>query len=272
MQGTVAKGTTIGNLYKNKDTRGDITVKKSFNVPFTDLYIEEGFNVKGKIYDEVVQGLEESYIRGDYVPPIVVQAMSDGSCKVVDGHHRHKAIENIIARGYDFKRVTVEGFNGTMSQQVALMVTSSQGRNLNPVERAEAYRRLESYGLTKDEIATTFTVSPASVTHHLSISELTPVVKDYISEGKIAADFALEINRKSGEQGVIDVVEGSLTKGAKKATRKNTSAWRPAMGKSVVTLLSSVESYDDGEGVTALFSHEDWATVQEAIKAIGEKK
>ena len=263
---------SISSIYKNKDTRGGITVKKTYNVPVEDIYIEEGFNVKGEIYQDTVEGMVKAYTSGQVLPDIVVEPQDSGKFKVVDGHHRFTAILECIRQGHDYRRVTVQGFNGSIAEQVALMVTSSQGRNLNPVERAEAYSRLIVFNLTNDEIAETFMVSKASVVHHLSIHELDDIIKTYISDGKIAADYALELCRKHDVDKVISIIDGSLTKGEKKVTRKNTNSYRPAMGKSVVSMLKDID-VTKGEGfVIAEFSNEQWEEVQKVIESLEEGK
>jgi ParB family chromosome partitioning protein len=260
----------ISAIYKNPETRGGITVKKSYNVPVDKIYIEEGFNVKGKIYGDTVDGMVKAYIDGQTLPNLVVEPQDDGTFKVIDGHHRYIAILEVINQGHDYRRVTVEGFNGTKAQQIALMVTSSQGRNLNPVERAEAYRRLSLFNLTKEELAQTFLVSVPSVVHHLLISELDSVIKNYIVDGKIAADYALELNRKHSVEDIIGIIEGTLTKGEKKATRKNTSSWRPAMGKTVVSILANVSIVSAPEGRVRLeMDIEEMDIIKEAISSLG---
>jgi ParB family chromosome partitioning protein len=179
------------------------------------------------------------------------------------------AILEVINQGHDYRRVTVEGVNGTKAQQIALMVTSSQGRNLNPVERAEAYRRLSLFNLTKEELAQTFLVSVPSVVHHLLISELDSVIKDYIIDGKIAADYALELNRKHSVEDIIGIIEGTLTNGEKKATRKNTSSWRPAIGKTVVSILANKSVIFAPNGRVRLeFAAEEMDIIQKAINSL----
>ena len=260
---------TISQLYNNPATRGEITVKKEFSVPLDRIRVVEGFNVKNEIYRDVVDGFKKSYLEGRHVPKMVVEATPDGWFDVIEGHHRHAALGELVAEGHEFRRITVEGFSGTEADKVALMVTSSQGRNLTPVERSAAYARLvNTFGWSRKEIADKFLVSLPSVTHHLAIAELTDVVKGYINQGRIAADLALEIYRKSGTPGVIAAVEGS---GEKKATRKSVSAWRPAMGKSVVSVLSSVKQWHDPSGtVEVSFTSEQWAVISDAIAAMGD--
>lgn len=262
----------ISAIYKNPETRGGITVKKTYNVPVKSIYIEAGFNVKGKIYQDTIDGMVKAYISGQILPDIVVEPQDNGTFKVIDGHHRFTAILEVIRQGHDYRRITVQGFNGSIAEQVALMVTSSQGRNLNPVERAEAYNRLTLFNLTNAEIAETFLVSFASVLHHISIYELDDTIKTYILDGKIAADYALELCRKHDVDEVIAIIDGSLTSGQKKATRKNTGGYRPAMGKRVVNILSEVKIIASPKGVRVQFTHDDWDAIKEVVAALGDSK
>ena len=69
---------------------------------------------------------------------------------------------------------------------------------------------------------------------------------------------------------MISIIEGSLTNGGKKATRKSTSSYRPAMGKSVVSMLKDVGVIKTGNSVRIQMSNEKWNTITEIIKSLGE--
>lgn len=260
---------TLSQIYSNPETRGEVSVIKSYRVPVSQIYIEPGLNVKNTIYRDVVDAFKKAYLAGDFVPNIVVEPQDNGTFKVIDGHHRFTAVQELVQEGHEFKRITVEGFNGSKADQVALMITSSQGRNLTPVERATAYARLIStFGWTDKEVAEKFSVSVSSVIHHMNIDELSDSVKQMINDGKIAADYAVQLYRKHGESGVTDKVSEA---GETKATRKSAGGYRPSMGKSVVSLLSTSTPVINGDTVTMSMTVEQWEEVQKAIDALSKE-
>lgn len=260
---------SLGQLYKKQPSGGSIAVKKEFTVLLDAVYVEEGFNVKGQIYREVVDSMKVAYTKGDYVPKMVVEPNADGTkFKVIDGHHRFTALTELVAEGHEYRRVEVEGFNGDEAAQVKLMITSSQGRNLTPLERSNGYDRMvNKFGWTRQEVADEFLVHISSVAHHLAIAELPDSIKALIAADRIAADYAVEVHRKHGEAAVIAMVEGS---GEVKATRKSTNAWRPASGKKVCTILKGINVRPEGDCMVARFTPEEWEEVQAVLKTLGE--
>ena len=264
---TNTTATTIGQLYKKQGSNGPIARRNEFTVLLDAVYVEEGFNVKGQIYREVVDSMKVAYVKGDYVPKMVVEPNADGTkFKVIDGHHRFTALTELVAEGQEYRRVEVEGFSGNQADQVKLMITSSQGRNLTPLERSNGYDRLvNKFGWTRQEVADGFLVHLSSVAHHLAIAELPDSIKVLIAADRIAADYAVELNRKGGEQAVINVVENA---GQKKATRTTASAWRPVNGRNVCVLLKSVNVRREGDHMVARFTDEEWEKIQTVLETL----
>ena len=264
---TNTTATTIGQIYKQQGKDGGITVKKEFAVPFDAIYIVLGFNAKDTIYSDVVEGMKNTLRKGGYLPKMIVEPQPCGTrFELIAGQHRYHAYKDLIEEGMDFRRVTVEGFKGTAAEKVLAMMKENEGRQFTPVQRANAWGRLvEHFGWTRQEIVDEFATNMSTVTHHMAIFELTDRVKVYISEGRIAADYAVELNRKGGEQAVINVVENS---GQKKATRTNTNAWRPVNGRNVCVLLKSVNVRREGDHMVARFTDEEWEKIQAVLETL----
>ena len=263
----MSTSTTIGQLYKQQGKDGVIACRKEFAVPFDAIYIIPGFNAKDIIYRDVVEGMKTTLRKGGYLPKMIVEPQPCGTrFELIAGQHRYHAYKELIEEGVDFRRVTVEGFKGTAAEKVLVMMKENEGRQFTPVQRANAWGRLVvQFGWTRQEIVDEFATNMSTVTHHMAIFELTERVKAYISEGRIAADYAVELNRKGGEQAVIDVVEKS---GQKKATRTNTNAWRPASGKKVCTILKGINVRPEGDCMVARFTPEEWEEVQAVLETL----
>ena len=138
----IFKGTTLGSSYDKGGKDSGIKVNKTFLVDIDKIFIEQGFNVRD-LDAEHIASIAASYESGQPIPAIVGRVTPSGF-KVIDGHHRFEA-----AKLAGVSRLECKDFHGTDADIVAMMVTSSQGRNLTSVERAKAYQRLKNFGLDK---------------------------------------------------------------------------------------------------------------------------
>lgn len=189
---------TLSHLYSNKKDNGTgTTTRKTFLVPLSELYIEDGYNVRG-IDLEHAKSLSEAYIAGDFVPPLVVQ-VTDKGVKVIDGHHRYTGARMASESGCEIARLECSDFTGSEADRVALMITSSQGRPLEPLERAAAYKRLSAQGWTSQEISTKVKRSISDVELHLNLLNVDESMLDMVKAGEIAATTAVSVTREHGE-------------------------------------------------------------------------
>lgn len=136
---------SLSQLYKQKDKNGtETTVKKTFLVPLSEIYVEPGFNVR-EIDQLHVEEFRDAFIAGEYIPPLAVQ-VTDQGIKVIDGHHRYYGAIAATEAGTEIPRLECKDFVGSDADRIAFMVTSSQGKALSPLERAAAYQRLVNQG------------------------------------------------------------------------------------------------------------------------------
>lgn len=210
------KATSVGQAYKSQGADLDIKVNKTFMVPVEHLMIEDGFNVRDLDQDHI-QSMAESYRDGRMMPALVIRTTRDGF-KVIDGHHRLSA-----AKIAGVHRLECKEFTGTEAEQIAYMVSSSQGRNLKPIERAHAYRRLTGLGMTKDEVAKAVCRSRSDVDNHLLMLEAGDDVIQAIKDGEVAATEVQREMRKSGADasGKIMAAVKDAKESGKKAKLRN---------------------------------------------------
>ena len=212
------KGTSVGQAYKNQGAALDIKVNKTFMVPVDHLITEEGFNVR-ELDQEHIAAIAEAYREGKLMPAIVIKTTTVGF-KIIDGHHRLSA-----AKLAGVQRLECKEFVGTEAEQIAFMVSSSQTRNLNPIERAHAYRRMMGLGMTKDEIAKAVARSRADVDNHLLMLEAGDAVIEAIQAGEISATSVHKEMRKSGaaaQDKIMNAVTEARSSGKRATLRKFT--------------------------------------------------
>lgn len=263
---------SLDTLYKKPETRGDIKVKKVFTAPLSDLYVEDGFNIRhGEITVESVQGLITAYMTGEPIPPIVVSVQPDSRLKIIAGHRRFTALTHIVNTlgQTEFERVELRSINSDDVGTIKYMVGENSGKNLNAVDMALACGKLRDLGLTPAQIAEELSFSESKVNYHLTIDKMSDDVKQLIIDGKIAADLAAERFRKAGDKAVVDLVEGNTSE--KKVTRANAGLWRPSMGKSIVNMLGTVKAQVHNDEVNVTMSVDEWNEIQEAVKALNKE-
>ncbi len=256
--------------------------RSSEDVARSDLYSvkpemlteEAGFNVRGA-FDEAyfeqpevkehIRGLADSYKAGRYVPPIVVQ-VRDGIPYIRDGMHRRRALMLAIEEGADIKRVQVLEHRGDEAQQTLLLATSNDGRPLSPMERAVIYDRLEKWGWTAQEIATSVRRTAKHVSQTLALLDMPLELKRMVQRNEIAATQAAELFRQHGDDAVAMIAKAAEKTGKEKVTKKDI-AQVPRMTKkvqqvvrqrlnTVTTRLAAIEPDDTGSVTLTLDADE----------------
>lgn len=207
-------------VYKNKDdNETDITVRKTYLLGVSELYIEPGYNVRD-IDQAHVEDFRDAYIAGEHVPPLTVQVTKQG-VKVIDGHHRWHGAKLAQEAGHEI-RLECKDFVGNEAERIAFMVTSSQGRALEPLERAAAYQRLINQGWEPAEIAKKVKRSLSDIDHHLALLTVGDDLIEMVKAGEVAATTAVAMVREHGAKAET-VAKTQLAKakagGKKKLTR-----------------------------------------------------
>lgn len=242
---------TIGQLYKSKQTAA--TPRKVFWVPLAELYVEDGYNIRD-VDQAHVEEFRDAYLAGEYVPPLTVEVTQQG-IKVIDGHHRFAGAKMASETGLEL-RLEVNDITGTSeADKIALMVTSSHGKPLEPLERAKAYARLKAQGWTNDEIARKVKRSPSDVANMLALAECPEPIKDMVRSGQMSYVTATELTRQHGTEAeavAAQALEEAKAAGKDKVTKKFTEpkapkatkakpeAIQPPFGKDKLTRLADL--------------------------------
>ena len=256
---------TIGQMYKAGTT--DAKPRKVFFVPLSELYVEDGYNIRD--VDQVhVEEFRDAYAAGEYVPPLTVEVTQQG-IKVIDGHHRFSGAKLAAATGLEL-RLEVNDITGTSeADKIALMVTSSQGKPLEPLERAKAYQRLKQQGWTNDEIAKKVKRSPSDVANMLALAEVPEPLKEMVRGGQMSYVTATDLTRQHGTEAeavATAALEEAKAAGKDKVTKKFTEpkapkakpeAIQPPFGKDQLTRLAELAVHVELVGGQDLKKYDD---------------
>ncbi len=215
--------TTLSKVYANAEIRNSIVVNKSYVVPIEMLYLEDGYNIRDADKSHV-EYFAQCWESGQPIPALTVIPDADGKkVKILDGQHRYLGALRAIERGAPIVRIECKDFTGDEADKIAFMVSSSQGKQLDPFGRAKAYTRLKGFGWTNEEIAKKVGRSVSDVQMHLSLGDVPAEVKARISAGQISYANAVAVTREHGDDAVkvIDeAVEEAKAQGKDKVTAK----------------------------------------------------
>lgn len=220
--------TTLDALSRQTDqAKRDQIIKVKPSV----LAVEDGFNVRGvgmssaeywaqEHVVEHVNNIALSYKNGEHVPPLVVRFDKNTQKALIrDGHHRHRAIVQLLEEGVDIQFVKVMELAGDESSQQLLMLKSGNSLELSAVEKAEILHRLHAYGYEPQQIADKIGKSITYVQYMLKVYDLPIETKRLIQQGKLTVNKALTpdtekaktVNRKANRKAVNKVIDQLLT-------------------------------------------------------------
>lgn len=263
--------TTLSKLY-DKKTKKDtgFTTRKTYLMSVDRLYVEPGYNVR-EIDQAHVEEFRDAYMAGEQVPALAVQVTEQG-IKIIDGHHRYYGAKLAQEAGYDI-RLECKDFVGSEADRIAFMVTSSQGRALEPLERAAAYQRLINQGWEPTQIAKKVKRSITDVENHLSLltsgDELIALVKNK----EIAATTAVALVREHGASaGRVAKTELEKVKAAGKKKLTKAAAMTQFSAKQtrqlVELLAKHCQAEQDEEGARVTLTLETDLQVAELMDII----
>ena len=152
---------------------------------------------------EKMEELKGSIKKHGIIQPIVVRKIANGY-EMVAGERRLKAAKEIGLRKIP---AIIKNINNEKSLEIAL-VENIQREDLNPVEQANAFKRLiDEFKLTQQELAEATGKSRALVTNTIRLLKLNPEIQKNISEGKISfghAKLLLSIEDEEVQKAVCD--------------------------------------------------------------------
>lgn len=158
--------------------------------------------------------LAESIRAQGVVQPIVVTPRSGGDYTIVAGERRWRAAGQA---GLAEVPVVVRRVESDRDLLEMALVENLQRADLNPVEEAEAYKRLaDEFGLKQDDIGRRVGKSRSQVANTLRLLGLPAEVLEYLRQGQLTAGQARPLLSLSGPNEQIRM--------ARKATRSGLSA------------------------------------------------
>ncbi len=150
--------------------------------------IEPNTNQPRKAFDEdSMQELADSIRQHGLIEPLIVKKVNEDFYSIIAGERRWRA-----ARMAGLKDIPVieKDYNSQQIMEIAL-IENLQREDLNPIEEAEAFKRLiDEFHLKQDEVAEKVCKSRVAVTNSLRLLKLDSRVREMIIEDKIKSGHA----------------------------------------------------------------------------------
>lgn len=177
---------------------------------------------------EELAGLADSLRTHGVLQPLVVTRRTDGAYELIAGERRLRAAKLAgLATVPVIVRDTPPDDRGKL--ELAL-IENVQRLDLNPVDRAMAYRELtDEFGLTQEEAAQRVGVSRSAVAHALRLLDLPPDMQAALRSGKLTEGHAKLLvgmtdagEQRAWFQRIIEnkMPVAAVAEGAKGAARK----------------------------------------------------
>lgn len=170
--------------------------------------------------------------------PVVVRPRP-GGYQLVVGERRLRAAKTI---GLETIPAIVMELTDRQMAEVAL-IENLQREDLNPLEEAEAYRRLlEEFELTQEALSLRLGKSRPAIANTLRLLSLVPEVQQMIHEGKLTAGHAralLSLPEEQQAAAAKELVESGIT--VRKAEQKHKKHKKPAAALPLNPNLAEVQ-------------------------------
>jgi len=159
--------------------------ERGFDVD-TDLLRPNKFQPRGRIDDAKIEDLARSITANGIIQPIVVRKVESGY-EIIAGERRWRAAQRA---GLLKVPVAVRDIPEDRLLAAAL-IENIQREDLNPLEEAQAYRRLaDEFHLTQDQIADAVGKDRSSVANYVRLLRLPHELRDNIAAGSLSMGHA----------------------------------------------------------------------------------
>jgi len=183
--------------------------------------------------EESFQELVQSVRQNGIIQPIVVRRLG-GGFELIAGERRWRAAK---AAGLSTVPAQVRNVDSAKAFELSI-IENIQRQDLNPIERAKAYKRLiETFELTQDLAAQRLGINRSSMANVIRLLELPGEIQDAVSRGTISMGHArtllslrtaaerLALWRKIEKTGLsVRQVEQLVAKGGARRTRARATA------------------------------------------------
>ncbi len=170
------------------------------------------YQPRQKFNDHALESLKNSIKQHGILQPLVVTQTMGGKYELIAGERRLRA-----ARELNLKKVPIIVRTAKDLEKLELsLIENIQREDLNPIEKAEAYKRLiDNFHLTQEQAAQRLGVARSTLNNSLRLLQLPDEIQHDVASGKISegqAKLMLSLNNKQDQQKIFKrAQQGNLT-------------------------------------------------------------
>jgi ParB family chromosome partitioning protein len=181
-----------------------------------------------QINDGPLTTLSDSIKEKGIIQPVVVRRLGDGEgYEIIAGERRWRAAQ---LAGLKEIPVVVKEMTPLEAFETAL-VENIQREDLNPIEEAEAFRRLiDEHEYTQAQVAERIGRNRTTVTNSLRLLGLPPEVRDMVLDGRLSEGHARAVLQVTATAKLIALAREAIAKGL--SVRQTEQRARTEAGKS----------------------------------------
>jgi ParB family chromosome partitioning protein len=163
-----------------------------------DRLAPNAFQPRGQIEDAGLEELTRSIQSNGLIQPIIVRKIGD-RFQIIAGERRWRAARKAgLVRVPVIVRDVVPGEEQSLLEMA--LIENIQRENLNPIDEAQAYRRLsDEFRLTQEDIAARVGKDRASIANVLRLLKLPDEVKAEVASGTLSMGHARALLSLGGE-------------------------------------------------------------------------
>lgn len=180
-----------------------------------EVHVEKGFNARDYSLEENKNHLEslKASIRDvGVLQPVWIRQDKD-KFYLVDGETRLRAVLELVDEGLPILKIPAKIVDaGNEIERKLLSLTANQGKPLGKWEAGTAYKQLEGWGWTHEQIAERVGQTERYIREAIELSNVPQDVKVLLSSGNITTRLALKTVREEG-----DTAAKTLTKAVESA-------------------------------------------------------
>src|SRR6201987_6017673 len=151
--------------------------------------------------DELTESIREHGI----IQPLIVRRVN-GKCEIIAGERRWRAANQL---GLSEAPVTLRNASDRDVLEMAL-IENLQREDLNPIEEAQAYRRLsQEFAMRQEDIAVRVSKSRSVIANSLRLLELHPQIQSYLSQELLSVGHAkvlLSLENRAEQLAIAEVI------------------------------------------------------------------
>jgi len=208
-------------------------------------YMQRGkYQPRKDINPEKLQELADSIKAQGIIQPVVVRKIALEKYEIIAGERRWRAAQ---LAGLQQVPVVIKEIDDRTAMAIAL-IENIQREDLNPLEEAEALRRLlEEFEMTHQQVADAVGKSRATVTNLLRLIDLHPEVKKLLINGQLEMGHARALLSLDGPKQVAaanKIVKEGLTVRAAERLVRDTQA-EPKIAKAKIIDKDTLRLQED---------------------------